>query len=470
VSGTAAVDLCSVVAINVPDPSAGVQIKWTPSRLPTKIDVVAPSSLADLNLTVPIELEVHTSVGVLRVQIPPPLPLTQADIERLGSGIRMQLQWCDSIIRPEWFDGVGHFDLDWIVDPLIDPERFDRQLELVWVEVSGLHRDSKVVLNGPRDAAIGAGRSDVDGVARMQFAWQPGSPPPQARLQVSERERLAIMGISEQGVTVLRQRCERKGALRLSTPALGVTAIPGAGTGRFMVMQNDRILAVDASDMGRPQVIRHWAAPGIRGAVAMRRGALGYGDAGIHWLDSLASGSRLEHVHRAVVTDASGNSDLIALLINGGVAIWNAYGVALARLDDVAHPRAVMVWADQLLVASDTELAVFDLENPAAPRRIASLLSLQGSRFLRSGIDGTIYLGKTDGTFVQLARDGRGWATVAEFQAVPWVARVARSGRTVLHLGDGFGLNVLHIGALEMASPRTHSTGFERIRSELERS
>jgi len=453
-SGTAAVSLCSVAALNVPDPSAGVQIKWASSRLPTEIDVVAPPSLADYDLIAPIELEVRTSIGVLRVQIPPPLPLTQTDIERLHSFVRFQLKLCDAKIKPEWFDGVGHFNLDWIEDPLIDPERFDRQLELVQVEVSGLHRNSKFVLKDPRDAAIGVARADVDGVARMQFAWQPGLPTPQALLQFDEHQRPAVARTVEHSVTVFRQRLERKGTLRVSLPAFGVAAISSAGAPRFIVMQNDRILAVDASDTGRPQVMRQWSAPGLRGAIPVRRGVLAYGDAGIHWLDSLESRSRLEHVCRAVVTDASASSDLIALLVDGAVDVWNAYGVALARLDDVAHPRAVMVRGDQLLVASDTELVVFDLENPAAPRRMESLRTVHGSRFLRSGIDHTIYLGKTDGPFTQLARNERSWAPVAEFRAVPWGARVARSGRTVLHLGDGFGLNVLRIGELEMTSPQ----------------
>ena len=86
------------------------------------------------------------------------------------------------------------------------------------------------------------------------------------------------------------------------------------------------------------------------------------------------------------------------------------------------------------------------------------MYSLRGSRFVRSGTDGTIYLKRVDGAFAQLALDERGWSVVAEFPAMPWVARVARSGPMVLHLGDGFALNLLRsVGEAEIITPRATS-------------
>lgn len=183
VSGTAKVRLCTVTVLNFPDPSAGVQIKWATSTLPTTIDVVAPASLFNLNLTAPIELEVRTSIGVFSVQIQPPPPLTKAKVNELRTGVKMQLKYCDSKIEPAWFAGEGGFNLEWIVNLLIDP---DRQIELVHLEFSGLDPGSRVSLNDSRDAAMGVAAAGLDGVARMQFAWLQGSPTPRAMVQVGE--------------------------------------------------------------------------------------------------------------------------------------------------------------------------------------------------------------------------------------------------------------------------------------------
>ena len=114
-SGTARVGLCSVTALTIPDPSTGIQLRWALGTMPTSVEILAPSSLLDLNLSSPIELEVRTTIGVLRVQIPPPPPLTDEDLKRLRSGVLLQLQLCDAKIKPAWFFGHGHFDLDWIV-------------------------------------------------------------------------------------------------------------------------------------------------------------------------------------------------------------------------------------------------------------------------------------------------------------------------------------------------------------------
>ena len=451
VSGTAKVRLCSVSVLSLPDPSAGVQVKWAASTLPTTIDIVAPASLVDLNLNAPIELEVRTTIGVFRVQIQPPPPLTEADVNRLRSGVRMQLQFCDTKIKAAWFDGEGRFDLDWIVDPLIDP---DRELELVRLEVSGLLPASKVVLSGSTDATIGVAPAGLDGIAQMQFAWLQGSPTPRAMVQLGGLQRSSpAAGTAPRGVALYSQRFERQGALRLSSPALGVAAAPGSSA-RFLVVQNEGFLVIDASEPGKPTMVRRWSAPGLRGVVPVRRGALAYGDAGAFWLDSLEATARPEGLQRAVVADASASRDYVALVIGGHVEIWNDYGAPLATLGKVARPCAVMAHAGELLIASETDLTVFDVEHPTAPRRIESMHSLRGSRFVRSGIDGTIYLKRVDGTFAQLARDERGWSSVAEFPAMPWVARVARSGRMVLHLGDGVGLNLLRsVGPPEMVAP-----------------
>src|SRR4029453_19185675 len=98
---------------------------------------------------------------------------------------------------------------DWIEDPLIDPDRFNQQLELIQVEVSGLQRDSRLVLSRPNEAGIGMALAGPDGVARMQFAWLPGSPAPKANVQLIGRQRSARARQTAGGGGLSRQRLER---------------------------------------------------------------------------------------------------------------------------------------------------------------------------------------------------------------------------------------------------------------------
>jgi len=256
------------------------------------------------------------------------------------------------------------------------------------------------------------------------------------------------------GVALYSETFERQGALSLSSPAFDVKAAPASRAARFLVMQNEGFLVIDASEPAKPTMMRHWCAPGLRGVVPVRRGALVYGDSGAFWLDSLEATLSPLCLQHAAVADACASRGYIAVVIGGCVEIWNEYGALLATLSDVARPYAVMAHAGELLVAAEADLIVFDVKDPTAPRRIESIPSLCGSRFVQSGIDGTTYLEQSDGTFAQLARDERGWRAVAEFPAMPWVARVARSGRVVLHLGDSFGLNLLRsVGPPKMVTP-----------------
>jgi hypothetical protein len=455
-SGSSTVRLCSVAVVNFPPASAGVQLRWSTSNLPTTIDLVAPSSLLDLNLTAAIVLEVRTTIGVFRVRVAPPVPLTQEDLNMLRTGVRLQLKGCDTRIKPDWFRGHGHFEIDWIINPLDDPDRFDRQLDLVQVEVSGLRGGSKVVVRRSADAVLGTARATSNGTARMTFALEQGSPPPLAMVQPGVHGIAATARASGGGVAFFRQRLQRRGSVRLSSQALAVTSMPADS--HFIVIQRDEFVAIDARHPSRAAVSGRWSSPGVRGVVPVRRGVFAFGNAGVFWFDSLQSGVKPDLLRRSVVADACASRDHVALLIDGDIEIWNAFAVRLSRIDGAADATAVMSIAGQLLVASAGELRVFDVSDPAAPCRLESVPGLGGSCLLQSALDGTIYIGRTDGSFIQIELGESGWGAVAEFSVIPWSLRAARLGRTVLHLGNGFDLNLLRIDAAPaMVSPQEGS-------------
>jgi hypothetical protein len=452
VTGSSSVRLCSVTAFNLPDASTGVQLQWAPSELSTHIDIIAPATLLDSNLTVPIEIEVRTTIGVFRSRIAPPQPLTQADLNKVRTQVLLQLRWCDARVKPAWFRGNGGFDLDWIDDPLIDPDRSDREVALVQLEVSGLRRNSRVVVEGPHQTLLGSALASADGFARLQFAHQPGTPAPLARVQIGARRRHAAASSRNGGVALFRLPLTLCGGLRFFSAVRAIAACPGAGASRFLAVQDESLSMIDARQPDRPVLAGQWRVPGLQGAVAAGRNVLAYGDAGVFLIETSRPATAPAAVQRSVVVAAAGwIGGVVLVTACGGVHVCNSYGIVQSRLDDLQKPRAAMVLGGSLLVACDTHVAVFRVADLCAPRRSDSWSDLSGTRFLQSGIDGTPYLRTSDGHYAELGLGPHGWGAVATFADEPWVARAARSGSTVVHLGNGFELRILRLGRREMA-------------------
>ena len=143
----------------------------------------------------------------------------------------------------------------------------------------------------------------------MQFARLPGSPAPKANVQLIGRQRTPPARQTAGGVALSRQRFERNGTLRLSSPAKSVAAIPALGA-HFAVIQEDAFLEIDASHPARLDIVRRWSAPGLRGVVPVHRSALVFGDAGAFWLERFDAATKPDLLQRAAVTDASARRGL----------------------------------------------------------------------------------------------------------------------------------------------------------------
>jgi hypothetical protein len=234
--GSAPVNLCTVTVLNAPDLQTGIQFAWSATRLPTMIEIDAPAALADFGLTNPITLEVRTTAGVFRAAIPPPAPLTPADVALLRGAIHVQLERCDSIILPPWFLGSGAFDLDWIVDPLIDPDRLSTTLDLIRLEVNGLLPGSLLELGTPDSSLLASAPAGEDGAVRLSVVRSPGAPPPRASISLPDAvargpEAQLLQARVDRGewpanagVAVMRQRLEGQGAVLAPLTAIDVVA------------------------------------------------------------------------------------------------------------------------------------------------------------------------------------------------------------------------------------------------------
>lgn len=462
VSGSAPARLCAVSILSAPDPSTGLEFDWTATALPTTIEIEAPASLADLNPPSPIALEVRTTAGVFRVALPPPAALTPHDVELLRSAVRVKLAFCDAHILPPWFVGHGAFEVDWIVDPLVDPDWRDTRLYLAALEVTGLQRGSQLSLRDERGSLISSAQANRDGVARLATALYPGQGMPLASIRPASA-RLGRTAFAEQeagrttkrGVTVWRQRLEGRGALPLSRPALKLLAAPRLGPGRFLVAQRDACLLIDASDPARPSVERQWRAPGLRGVIETKDAMLVYGDAGLFTLGEEATALRDCCSGGEPVRDASASDNYAALVVGEQVRLFNSFGARIAEITPAKRPRTVLVLGSHLLIGCEGPLLIYDVVDVLHPRQIQSLITLAAYRIVKSGFDNSALVRRPDGTFVELEKRERGWAPAAVYEQAPWKAFVARSGRTVLHLNDGYRLNIYRLQASpQIVSPR----------------
>ncbi|NNB90523.1 hypothetical protein [Corallococcus exiguus] len=463
-NGSAPVNLCSVSVLSAPDASTGLKFTWSATALPTKLEIEAPASLADLSLHGPITLDVRTTAGVFRAELPPPAPLTPADVERLRGLLLLQLAYCDAHILPPWFRGEGAFDLDWIVDPLVDPDRQATTLNLITLEVTGLARDAALLLRGGRGEPVGSARLNSRGVARLSTVLAAGARAPQASISLAGLAGPGLLPLSRHeptepstavGVTVTRQRLEGRGALRLPQRAWGLLAAPRLGPGRFVVTMPEACLLIDASDSTRPSIERQWSAPGVRGVVETRGGVLAYGDTGLLVLGRDDYGPCPKRLAHEPVRDASTARDYVALALGDRVDLCNEYGATLCQVALAGHPDAVLAMPGRLLVATAEGITVYDVKNRRSPRRIDMLGGLSVVQFFRSPFSGNVLGRQADDTFVELEPLEQGWRSSVRYDSPPWEVVAAKAGAMVLHLGDGYRVNVFRTPSAPRVVPPT---------------
>ena len=437
-AGTAPIDICSVSVLEAAGPASGLKVAWTASRLPATIRITAPSSYADIVPPAPIRLEVRTTAGVFQATVPHPAAITGADVEKMRSLLKVQLELCDAVFLPQWFLGHGRFDLDWIIDPLVDPDYDHSWVSLSEMTVTGLANGAQLQVASGEDQILASSLADGIGTAMLATAHTTVMRGVYAAIDVAGRAGDAPE--RERSVTISQELLERRGTLRLAQRPTAVFAPSTFGGGRFLAVFEDGAVLIDATTPTRPRASTTWDIPQVHGVIADARRTLVFGRAGLFAIDRRGGTVRLDD---EPVLDAAELQDGIALLKRSKLLLKDRAGFTVAQEHIGEDVTTVAAIGGQLMLLSHDHTETIDTAAFRALRRVGTGRGLGTGRLTWSNLDGRYYAEGQQGQYLALTLKIGQPVVTARYATRPWQSRAVRSGRLVLHLGDGSSLEVL---------------------------
>jgi hypothetical protein len=392
-----AAHFCSFEVVNDPQnlyPKGWPQIVVQSKVLPTKLTVTMDAGA--VLPPYPMDIVVRTNAGVQLLRAAPPAAFDHNDALLVSGAVKAAMLACPMV--PAWWGALGNgFDLAWIENPLLDPDRtiVAHHVELhilgnaapqqIAVEARGGFVKQVTAAGGRMTVSVTA---PTDTRVRLQ-ARRPG----ERRMLAEHAERASV----QMNVAALR----RRSTLQLGEPARAVRLTRYGDHEAALVVTRTGILLVGLSRPDGPSVLRRWHLPDAQGAVLSdavvvawtARSTLMLGaECGRHTQaienlvlrtgplrDAAAIGSKLyclSHVGVSVVDASSwrrlgfaaieGATCLLAAF--GHVFIGGTFGIAAADLSDsrglalrqVTAPFAVSklrlgLGSNQTLIARDDE-------------------------------------------------------------------------------------------------------------------
>lgn len=317
-AGSEPIELCSAVIAQAPEdlefPLSLAPV--LPGHLPRAVALQASGRWAQRHPGDSVTLELRTTAGVLRVTLPPAGELRPELRRALSGAIEVKLLACEQML-PEWFGGGWgggrKFRLDWIDDPLIDPERWGSdpvvsgaRFERWNVHLSGMPAETTVLLGTEDEARWTTSVAGPSGTASLSLLL-PGGQVPELSAQAPLLSRSAGAGVRAAaqgplpGIAVSRQAMLRVARIRLERPVRMAVGAAVRGAVGFVVLIDGAVLDLALASMHRMTVVRRRPAPGARQLVATPAGVLVFGDCGalLHrangddlWLGAAGTGVR----------------------------------------------------------------------------------------------------------------------------------------------------------------------------------
>ncbi|WP_159965147.1 hypothetical protein, partial [Caballeronia terrestris] len=176
-TGSMPIKLCGVDVLDDGGAPGGLSIAPASGVAPVVVAITAASAFARLPSRHAVRLNVRTSAGVFLAVIDAPEPITPQEIEFVAGTLEVQRMNCERVLAP-WFSHLGKFDIDWIIDPLHDPDPgLAWQPEIVRIEVeAGLPAGARITLGDDREAsraALSLSGNEPASVSTLLFPGQP---------------------------------------------------------------------------------------------------------------------------------------------------------------------------------------------------------------------------------------------------------------------------------------------------------
>ncbi len=453
-TGSAPIRLCGVDVLDDGGAPGGLRIAPDAGSAPMAIEIRAASAFADLPTKRAARLNVRTTAGVFLVVLDPPNPITQDDIRLIADVLEVQRMQCERVLPP-WFQGHGRFDLDWIVNPLIDPDPGDMRVrpEIVYLEVAGLRAGARLTMDTAHGASPVQIAADAAGGLRLSTLQLPGKPAPNLQLHGEGVHGVFGTDARQMSVQLSRQPLDPIGTLLLPGKALSLEATATRGAPRFVVVVEDACVSIDVSH-GHPRIERVWSAPGVRGVVSLRQGLWAWGPAGVVLLDAKDGVVPVGGRARGAVLDAATGAGWIALLLNEGVLLCNDYGgeVAMIPMEDAS---AVGFIGSALVSAGSRALRLHRLDARGSAHGSQQLAEWGGDRLEPASLTGSLFARREDGRWTEIRTDAQIGTTYSE---TPWEIRTVCTGQLLARLGDGPTLELYRANAApQLALPKRES-------------
>jgi len=317
-SPSSPVHVCGFEVINNTQnmyPTGWPQIEVQSATLPTKL--IVKMDVAGAPPVYPLDLLVKTSAGVQLLRIPPPTPFSTADALLVAGAVEARMVKCPAF--PSWWDSLREgFDLEWMEDPLGDPDPYRGIAELLDLRVIQPAVDATIRLS------VGGGDDRVTSEIRPAGnEWFVDALVPRgsrAGLQASVDERTDT-GKANLELQVTPLLLRGRNALARQPKQLKLFR-----SGRHevaAVLDANGLELFDARSPALPSLGKKLELAGIRGAVDLPDGMFVWNDEKAMVLDSSLRPRLDLRLHFRTVRDAARVGPMLYLAGDKGITVVN---------------------------------------------------------------------------------------------------------------------------------------------------
>lgn len=320
-----------------------------------------------------LDLLVSTTAGMRLVRVPPPPAITPEIINFLTETIAVQLKICDVIVSP-WFHGAHTFDVNWIVNPLVDPS--PDQSEHLWnIEITGI--EERQIVSAASSTNVEIARATAQfGVPIVLSALIPGGGSTDLRISLdpgrrtgpsgddsvefrSQSSRSAALHHNGQGIQIRQQKLLREKSFSLDSPCQSLVVSPRFGVLGVVATLLDELVAFNLTNPNVPTRAGAWKMNGVRGACRLGNRLLAFGADGFAASDDAGRLSSIgPRCEPYAIVDAIAGGNVIYVLTTETLEVRCLRLCTIASLP-ISGGRSLLRRGRRLIVGGRTGLNVY---------------------------------------------------------------------------------------------------------------